>query len=435
MYSLKRKLHRNLLLTVTLVMTILISIFYLGVQHLTRDYVISRLQHDVDSIVVALDKDADGLWVLSSERMSTVYSRVQSGHYYRAMVNNQRIRSRSLFDRDIDFHDRGEGEQCYVMDVTGQERWLACSLSVEKKGSVISIWIAEDISALEQAQQRFIFLAVGIALFAILILLLLQYHILQKGFSPFERLRETIKRMQLGTHELSLQTLPVEILPLMKEIDRLLIQLGQRVQRSRNALGNLAHELKRPLQRYRSQLETLNPKQRSEGDAILQEIHSVVDRELKRARIVGVSTPGRHTVIDEDLPHLIKVMQSIYPETLIESHCMSQLILPHDRDDILELLGNLLDNACKYSSKRVQVFIGRVEAGWRIRIEDDGKGVTQNALRVIANRGVRLDENVQGHGLGLAICKDIVDSYSGQMSFEKAKPGGLAVNIFMPDIE
>lgn len=436
MYSLKQRLHRNLLITVTLVMVILISMIHKGIKNLTQEYVTSRLQHDADSLVAALYKGSDGHWLLPHERMSTVYNRVHSGHYYLVLAGTQRIRSRSLFDTEIDLSDIVHNpSHCYLMNVTGPEQWMACLQKVVKKGREISIWVAEDISPLEQAQQQFMLFTVGSVISAIVILLLVQYHILQRGFSHLEQVREAIKGLRRGVNDIDLHQLPNEILPLVKEIDRLLVQLGNRVQRSRNALGNLAHELKRPLQRYRTHLETLPPEKRAEAGSILQDINCMVDRELKRARIVGVATPGRHTVIDEDLPELIKVMRSIYPEKIIEANYVKDLILPHDRDDILELLGNLLDNASKYANKNISIDIEKMIEGWRITIEDDGEGVTQEALKTISDRGVRLDESIQGHGLGLSICKDIVESYSGEMTFETAMLGGLGVIVSFPNIE
>jgi len=417
-------------------MIVLISVLYQGIRNLTQDYVISRLQHDADSLVAALHQNSEGLWSLPTERMSTVYNRVQSGHYYLVTVNTQTIRSRSLFDTDVELPGSApDKNRCYPMDGPGGQRWMTCLQKLVKKGSTFTLWVAEDISPQEKALQGFMLFAVGAVIFTVIVLLLMQYHILQRGFSQLENAREAIRRMHLGKHDMFLDKLPIEISPLVDEIDRLLRQLSNRVQRSRNALGNLAHELKRPLQRYRSQLGALSIEQRIEGDAILQEINAIVERELKRARIVGVATPGRHTVIDDDLPHLVKIMQSLYPDKIIETNYAKNLVLPHDRDDILELLGNLLDNACKYAIRNISICVQRIDQGWQISIEDDGKGVTPNALKAISDRGVRLDENVHGHGLGLSICKDIVESYSGQMIFEAAKSGGLAAVVFFPDIE
>ncbi len=412
-------------------MIALTSVLYFGIQNLTKDYVISRLQHDIDSLVAALEKSPDGLWVIPNNRISNVYNRVQSGHYYLVSVNKQQLRSRSLFDTEIEPLYK-ELNSCQIIKATNKEKWMSCSQQIIKQESTLIIWIAEDISPIEQAQHRFIAFAIGAIIFTIIILLLMQYHILKQGFSQLGKIQESIKQMHLGTENISTQNLPIEILPLIQEINRLLIQLSNRAQRSRNALGNLAHALKRPLQRYHSQLEKLDNKQYQENLPIFQEINNVIECELKRARIVGAATPGRHVVINEDLPHLIKIMQSIYPNKIIEAKYIHSLVLPHDRDDILELLGNLLDNACKHAHLRILLTLQTIDQGWTITVEDDGDGVTEDALEIISERGVRMDESTQGHGLGLSICKNIALSYFGELSFKKSKLGGLAASIFLP---
>ena len=422
-------------MTVTLVMLVLYSVLYFGLQKLTQDYIGSRLQHDAESVIAALTLQPDETWQVSQNKISSTYNRVHSGHYYQIIVNNLIIRSRSLFDIEISQPKNViDNTTYYSMDAFSNERWLILMQKVIKKDTNITLLIAEDISPLQANLQQFMFFAVASVVVAIIILLFMQYQILQLGFSHLEQVREAIRCKHLGIDDASLKELPIEILPLVEEIDRLLSQLGLRAQRTRNALGNLAHELKRPLQRYQSQLETMIPEQRLIAESILIEITNVVERELRRAKIVGVSAPGRYTVIHDDLPHLIRVLKTIYPEKIIQSDYSEKLILPHDRDDLLELLGNLLDNACKHAKQTITLSFEILENGWNIILEDDGDGVSQSQLSRIAERGIRLDENVQGDGLGLAICKEIIDSYSGEMSFQKAAAGGLKVTVFLPAV-
>ncbi len=418
---------------VTLVMVMLFSVLYFGIQKLTQDFIVSRLQHDADSVITALTLEQTGLWQIPHEKISTVYNRVNSGHYYQVTTSEQIIRSRSLFDIEIKIPEIAFNQnQYYSMESSDNEHWLVWVQNIQKKGIKINIWMAEDISSLEHNLQQFMIFAVVSVILSIIVLLVMQYHILQRGFSQLEHVREAIRCKRLGIDDVSLQRLPIEILPLVEEIDRLLLQLGQRVQRTRNALGNLAHELKRPLQHYQSQLEAMEPEQRLIADSILKNINEVVERELKRAKIVGISAPGRFTIVADDIPHLIKAVESIYSGKVINAKYPEKLILPFDRDDILELLGNLLDNACKFGRKNISIHFESLETGWQIRVEDDGKGVSQKQLDKIEIRGVRLDEKVEGHGLGLSICKEIIDSYSGEILFQKSTEGGLRIIVFLP---
>ncbi|MGL5359443.1 MAG: sensor histidine kinase [Shewanella sp.] len=435
MYSLKGYLTRNLLITLSIAMVLLLAFLYHGIQVLTQDFVASRLQHDADSLIAALKQDPDGTWTLSAERLPNVYHRVNSGHYFAIQIGPQTLRSRSLFDHNIKLPTLSAGEQEQATLFVGQEHWLMFSQAVIKDEQLVTLWVTEDISALEQTQIAFLAFACAAVLLTILLLLTAQYQLLKRGFRSLEQMPEAIRQMRIQGQEITPEQVPSEILPLIDEIDRLVNQLGQRVQRSRNALGNLAHELKRPLQHLQSYLDDLPQERQREGRKVLANLHHIIERELKRTKIVGLSTPGRYTVLDDDLAPLIQVMQRIYPGRTLESHYNSHLILPFDRDDLLELLGNLLDNACKHARKHIELRIHQQHTprqGFIISICDDGEGVSDAALSLIIARGIRLDESIQGHGLGLSICTDIVDSYQGELSFSRAKQGGLAASVFLP---
>ncbi|QYJ85177.1 sensor histidine kinase [Shewanella mesophila] len=435
MYSLKGYLTRNLLITVSLAMMLLLYFLYQGIQILTQDFVISRLQHDSDSLISALNQNPDNSWEISSNRLPNVYHRVNSGHYFAIQIGKQTLRSRSLFDHQVNVPKLKSGEQQQISQFVGQEHWLTFSQAIIKNDHLVVIWVTEDISSLEQTQFSFLAFAGAAVLLTIVILLMAQHQLLKRGFRPLEKMPEAIRQMRTHGQEIDSSNVPSEISPLIEEIDRLVNQLGQRVQRSRNALGNLAHEMKRPLQGLQSYLESLPAEQRIDGSKVLSNLHHIIERELKRTKIVGLSTPGRYTVIDDDLAPLIQVMQRIYPQRIIESHYNKGLVMPFDRDDLLELLGNLLDNACKHACKHVEIDIKMQSSptqGYLINVSDDGQGVSSSALSMIIERGVRLDESIQGHGLGLSICKDIVDSYHGKIRFSHAKQGGLSASVFIP---
>ncbi|MGI1968875.1 sensor histidine kinase [Shewanella baltica] len=435
MYSLKGYLTRNLLITLTFAMVLLLYFLYQGIQILTQDFVASRLQHDADSLISALNNNPDGTWALTTDRLPNVYHRVNSGHYFAILIGEQTLRSRSLFDHNVNMPKLTAGEHQQATEFVGKEHWLMFSQAVIKDDQLVTLWVTEDISELEQTQVQFLAFASAAVLLTIVILLLAQYQLLKRGFKPLEQMPEAIRQMRTQGQEINPDQMPSEIIPLIEEIDRLVNQLGQRVQRSRNALGNLAHEMKRPLQGLQSYLESLPPEQRGEGSKVLANLHHIIERELKRTKIVGLSTPGRYTVLDDDLAPLIQVMQRIYPDRIINSHYASGLVMPFDRDDLLELLGNLLDNACKHSRKNIEIRIVHQTAptaGYGIIVSDDGEGVSDAALSIIIERGIRLDESIQGHGLGLSICKDIVDSYQGELSFSHAQQGGLEASVFLP---
>ena len=375
---------------------------------------------------------ADGPW--SIHRMSTVYDRVRSGHYYLVHTGAQDFRSRSLWDqsggRQSSWRPAGRGMR--LAAGPGEEQWLTWAQGVRKQNDDLTVWVAEDIHPLQVIRHTYSAWALVLIAATLLVLLLAQQWLLKRGFRQLDGVRESIRALRGGENEALHRDMPAEVQPLVEEIDRLLTQLYRRVMRSRNALGNLAHELKRPMQRLTLLVENVQTDKRDELHATLEDIRRLLDRELKRARIVGVSSPGRQLDAARDLPPLIDVLQKLYPERTIVTTYPPHLALPHDRDDLLELFGNLLDNACKSARDQVQLTITEEDKGRTITIVDDGPGVTDEQLAMLTERGMRFDESVTGTGLGLAICKDICDSYGGELAFANRPQGGLEVRVFLP---
>jgi len=433
MTSLQSQLRRGMLATLLVAMAALLLLVDAGVERLSRDYVTSRLKHDAESLIASLERGADGAWSLDTLRLSTVYDRVRSGHYYYVRAGQQQFRSRSLWDyaANVDSFEPGQSRVALV-DGPGDEHWLTWAQGVQKQNDDLTVWVAEDIRPMEVTRYTYSAWAVALIAGTLLVLLIVQQWLLKRGFRQLDRVRESIRELRSGHGDVVEEDVPSEVQPLVAEIERLLSQLYRRVMRSRNALGDLAHELKRPLQHLNMLIEKENLDRREELEAALEEIRHLLNRELKRARIVGVSSPGRQLTAAQDLPPLLEVLGRLYPDRSITADYPADLEMPQDRDDLLELLGNLLDNACKYAHRDVSLTIEVQTGGWRISIEDDGPGVSGDRIDTLTRRGVRHDESVAGTGLGLAISKDICDSYGGELSFTNRPGGGLAVSVWLP---
>ncbi len=218
------------------------------------------------------------------------------------------------------------------------------------------------------------------------------------------------------------------------ELNRLLAQVELRLQRSRQALGNLAHALKGPLSVLTRTIDALpvDAAERGRLNTQLTRVQTLIDRELKRARFAGEGV-GQFFNPREQLPELIEALQQMYRERDLEivHGELPAGRLPFDHEDMLELLGNLMDNACKWAKQRVEVQLTR-GADLQVRVADDGPGVTSDQYDKLMRRGGRLDEQETGHGLGLAIVKDLVSDYGGEMTFAKSALGGLEVSVTLP---
>jgi signal transduction histidine kinase len=165
-----------------------------------------------------------------------------------------------------------------------------------------------------------------------------------------------------------------------------------------------------------------------------EHITRLIESELKRARMAGRGTVGQRFDIDSEIQALIGLLDQVYSEKSVDIryNIGPEVELVHDRQDMLELIGNLLDNAVKWSRSLVIVNI-RQANGILIEVEDDGPGCSPEELGRLTGRGVRLDETVAGHGLGLAIVKDIVETYEGRLSLEAStRLSGLKASAYLP---
>ncbi len=435
MPSLERRIRRQLLLTLLLVMAGMLLVVHLGISQLMQSFVGSRLQDDAESLIAALEQTSDGQWSLNREGLLQAYQRVHSGHYYRLHSESVSIRSRSLWDYEppLEALAVGESRLQLLAPLSGQN-WLVLQQGFNKQGEHFSLWVAEDIAELKQEQQRY---ELGLLLLLVLsvpVLLLLQRRVLRRGFARLEPLRQALAQQQAGEAVTLPSDVPVEVAPLVTSITHLLHQSGQQISRSRMALGNLAHELKRPLQQLQWMSEQHpDPVQGEQLKQLYRELLQRVERELRRARIAGAPGPGRQFVPREELPHLVRLLQRIGSEQVSFTSDLPDGAIPFDRDDMLELLGNLLDNAWRHARSHVHLSIqapAESSGIWWLSVEDDGAGVADDDMQRLAERGVRIDESSgEGSGLGLSICRSIVDSYSGSLEFEHAAAGGLCVRV------
>ncbi|MFC6671926.1 sensor histidine kinase [Marinobacterium aestuariivivens] len=313
--------------------------------------------------------------------------------------------------------------------------WLVLEQGFRKGDTDFSLWIAEDIAPLRAIQYRYERYALVPVLLSIPLLLIWQGLVLRRGFGRLEPLRRALAEQSAGSAAELPAGVPAEVQPLVDAIRQRLNRSGEQIQRSRTALGNLAHELKRPLQQLHWLAENC------EQDALqrsLREVHDQlrrrIDSELRRARIAGAPSPGQQFVPQEEVPHLVRLLELSGRRDIGFDGRLPEGALPFDRDDMIELLGNLLDNGWRHARSRVRLCIDRAPGGWLMRVEDDGPGVNEKDLERLTRRGLRLDEQEQGegHGLGLSICAAVVASYDGRLAFSRSALGGLCVEIELP---
>jgi len=271
-------------------------------------------------------------------------------------------------------------------------------------------------------------------------LLLLQRSIVQRGLAPLEQVRRELPRLARGDISHLPLDAPAEVQPLVIELNRLLDLLNQRQQRARHALGNLAHALKTPLTAL-TQLADQPPPGADDKDfwqdlrQQIEHIRRLTERELKRARIVGSLVPGQRVLLAGEIADLTEILGRIHRDRALrfDLRISPDSAFPGDRDDLLELLGNLLDNACQWAKLVVRLSADATAEDLRLRIEDDGPGCPPDQLESLQQRGTRIDESRAGHGLGLAIIGDIVAQYGGTLRLGRSGDlGGFLAEVALP---
>lgn len=266
-----------------------------------------------------------------------------------------------------------------------------------------------------------------------LILFITLFLILRWGLKPLREVEQEIKSVEQGEQELLKNTYPDELIPLTHNINQLIQYERQQQLRYRNALADLAHSLKTPLAIIRGQ--AYNPEQpdnyiNSINDAVAR-MNSIIEYQLQRA---ASNTPSPHIQYLQLTPivhTLIDSMKKIYRDKNIhfELYLEPDIQLKIDEGDFMEILGNILDNACKWCNDKINLSIKTSEDTLLIHITDNGPGIARDMIDQISQRGVRADELTPGHGVGLAIVQDIVDVYEGSIKFSDAETGGLEITI------
>lgn len=400
-----------------------------------RQHMQGNLQAQAENLLAALVKGPQGIQ-LNKQHYDAVFSKPFSGEYFIIEFDQQRWRSRSLWDFSL---AQAQDEVVAGTLVPGpeQQQLLLYQGRYQRYKTDIKITVAHDYSPVLVSFQQAQIIGGSLGLLALLLTLLLQRVLVRRALQPLERTRVQIEQLQRGQRSQLENDLPLELQPLVQQVNRLLQHTEEMLQRSRKGIGNLGHALKTPLAVLMSLLQRAELKQQPELSALiqaqLQQIEQRIARELTRARLSGEALPGAYFDCAQELPSLFQLMNHVHGDVLtLQWHAAPALRLPYERDDLLEMLGNLLDNACKWADSSVQLSIEQQGATYYVRVDDDGPGIAESQREQVQQRGSRLDEQSAGHGLGLGIVRDIVAAVQGSIQLLDSPLGGLRVEICLP---
>lgn len=270
----------------------------------------------------------------------------------------------------------------------------------------------------EFKQQVLIGLAVLMAL-----ILFIQFIWLKWTLKPLLVLEKEIKAIEQGKITKLTANYPQELIKVTTQLNSLLATEQQQRKRYRNALSDLAHSLKTPLAVLQAE-PSISPQSQEQIDRI----NFTIEHQLKRAQSAGHSSWLLGVNIALIVDKLAKSLQKIYRDKSVNlvMNIDKNLLFKGDEADLLELLGNLLDNAFKAANHTVKLTVYKEDSCLTLAIEDDGIGIEEQQKKIIFERGVRADTYQQGHGVGLAIVRDLVQSYSGHLDISTSETLGGA---------
>jgi len=296
---------------------------------------------------------------------------------------------------------------------------------------------AADSRPARQSVFRFALIASGLMLLISVGLITAVVTQVRTGLKPLFDLREKVADVREGRAGQVNGNYPSEIQPLATELNSLIAHNKDVVERARTHVGNLAHALKTPLAVLQNEAQTSNTEFSDVVGRQTETMKNQVDHHLRRARAaargqaIGVSTP-----VNETLEGLARTLERIYRDKHIDFDVDLEpdLVFRGAKRDLDEMAGNLMDNACKWTSSaiRVQTSSFGDEGQFIITVSDDGPGMPEDQYKEAVKRGARLDEATPGSGLGLAIVDDLARAYKGGLTLGKSDLGGLKSTLILP---
>lgn len=412
-----------------------------------------RLSFDLDGLIAAAEVDAPEHVSLQGRFADPRFERVFSGWYWQIEPDmpqtpeTQPQTSRSLWDQTLAPGNFTQGENNSLLGYAGGPdnqslrvvfRRIALPRTAEGREDtqVFRFMVAGDEKEMEADVARFnrtLFWAFGLFSLGLLAAIAIQVRV---GLLPLRRVSEALARIREGRARRLEGTFPAEIAPLVGELNSLIAHSAEVVGRARAHVANLAHFLKTPLTVLANEAAT-SPTPLAE--TVSRQVNSMrrqVDHYLARARAAGaLDVLGSRTEAAPVLNDLARVLKRMHPDKdlTIDVDVAPGIAFRGEREDLEEMAGNLIDNACKWARSRIAVQAGPLDGGrFYLRVEDDGHGLAPDERSRAMERGERLDESVPGSGLGLAIVRDIAKLYGGNFTLGAASLGGLEARLELP---
>jgi signal transduction histidine kinase len=419
----------------------------------------ARLRAVLDGLLANVELGADGAPALSQQLADTRFSLPLSGWYWQVLAppgsDIPDLASESLLERRLAPDATllagrdGDGIASFYMadeqEIEGRAvklRAIEQAFKLPGRDGEFSFLVAGNFDELRQevrAFRRTLFLILALLGLGLLAAILVQ---VKFGLRPLQTMETKLTLIREGKAERLEGAFPAELQPVADELNLLIQSNTEIIERARTQVGNLAHALKTPLSVLANEAAShkgpLASKVSEQTDVMRDQVSLYLDRARRAARAQGL---GAVTEVQPVLDGLARTLQRIYRDkgVTIAVDCEKDLRFRGERQDIEEMAGNLLDNACKWAKGRIAVTAAhRREASpdgraWlHLTVDDDGPGLPADKRAEALKRGKRLDESKPGSGLGLSIVTEAAAMYGGKVDLDDAPLGGLRVRLGLP---
>tara|TARA_R110000787_G_scaffold6861_9_gene23715 strand:+ start:826 stop:2130 length:1305 start_codon:yes stop_codon:yes gene_type:complete len=397
------------------------------------------MNYVLTAMIAAAEIGPEGEVLFNRELADQRFLEPNSGLYYQVSAKgHEDWRSRSLWDRALKVPAEHRDRHLHVYD---SKQFPGEDLRIMERSVVLpgsdSRWLfmvgqaRSGLDAQIKTLRATLFQSFALLALGLFVLATLQTFY---GLRPLRKVRQEIVRMRDGQKSRLTEPMPAEVLPMVEELNALLAHNERQAEEARTHAGNLAHALKTPLTVIMNAATAQSP---DLGEAVIREATTMrrqVDHHLARARAVGRRGAAQSRAeVWASLTAVERAVQRLYPHARVDMDGDKAAAVRVERQDLDEMLGNLIENAAKYGGGSVFATVTRAGDMVEILVEDDGMGIPQEERVRIFDRGVRLDSGKPGTGLGLAIVRDVAEIYGGSVLLEESEDlGGLLARLRLP---
>ena len=444
MYSLRRRL----LIFAALLLILFLSITAVGLNKAFKKSVLSNAQDSLQNEILLLIANIDVIdgqmvapQVLSEPRLS----QTDSSLFAQIVGKDNTVlwRSPSLLDEQLPLQEHTLGQFRFHEQSNWKPPIYSMTFALEwetENGDVpFVIQIAEHSSTYTKRLARFqrtfgLWLAILGVVLLVLLLILLGWVL-----KPLKKVARQVNEIEQGNRQRFDEDYPLEVSRLTQNLNQLLNFDEQRINQQREILGNLAHSLKTPIAVMKGM--NFNAENKAEANTQLGVMQNIIDYQLQSASTVGRRHFSKATSVNKSVEQIVNSLQKLHASKAlsVDVELADDVLFYGEKGDFMEVAGNLLDNAFKWANKSVSVSIRNVanlnkesqRQAIRIVVKDDGAGIDDDVKQNVLQRGVRLDSQTPGHGLGLHIVKGIVQAYEGELSVTDNPPSGTCFDVVL----